>query len=175
MRALILQNKSDLAAQEFFTRSRQYFATPYIDKTDLNGNAPLVVVIKKGHFAVVSVLVAAGASPGIPDAENNTPLLLAVSKNDPQIVALLLQAGVNPGSQNKAGQSAIDLAFASSEPNSLLIDLLLEDASTRKRSSFLASAYTQLDPQLDTLQLSKQACALLMNLQHTDAKVQATG
>ena len=172
--ALILQNKSDLAAQGFFKRSRQYFTTPYIDKTGLKGNAPLAVAIKKGHLAVVSVLVAAGASLDIPDAQNNTPLLLAASTNDPHIVALLLQAGANSGIKNKAGQSALDLALASSEPNSLLIDLLLEDASTLKRSSFLASAYTQLAPQLDTAQLAKQACALLMKLQHADATVQAT-
>ena len=57
----------------------------------------------------------------------------------------------------------------------MLIDLLLEDASSLKRSSFIASAYTQLAPQLDTAQLAKQACALLMKLQHADATVQATG
>ena len=173
--ALILQNKSDLAAQGFFTRSLQNFATSYVDKADHKGITPLVAAIEKGHLAVVSVLVAAGASIDLPDAQNNTPLLLAASTNDPHIVALLLQAGANSGIKNKAGQSALDLALASSEPNSLLIDLLLEDASTLKRSSFLASAYTQLAPQLDTAQLAKQACALLMKLQHADATVQATG
>ena len=172
--ALILQNKSDLAAQGFFTRSLQNFATSYVDKADHKGITPLVAAIEKGHLAVVSVLVAAGASIDLPDAQNNTPLLLAASTNDPHIVALLLQAGANSGIKNKAGQSALDLALASSEPNSLLIDLLLEDASTLKRSSFLASAYTQLAPQLDMLQLAKQACALLMKLQHADATVQAT-
>ena len=172
--ALILQNKSDLATQGFFTRSLQNFATSYVDKADHKGITPLVAAIEKGHLAVVSVLVAAGASIDLPDAQNNTPLLLAASTNDPHIVALLLQAGANSGIKNKAGQSALDLALASSEPNSLLIDLLLEDASTLKRSSFLASAYTQLAPQLDMLQLAKQACALLMKLQHADATVQAT-
>ncbi len=169
--ALILQNKSDLAAQGFFTRSRKYFfATPYVDKTHLKGNAPLIVAIQKGHLAVVSVLVAAGASIDLPDEQNNTPLLQAVRKKNPQIAALLLQAGANSSIKNKAGQSALDLALASSKPNSLLIDLLLESASTRKRSSFLSSAYTRLD----TVQLSEQACALLMKLQHADATVQAT-
>jgi ankyrin repeat protein len=173
--ALILQNKSDLAAQGFFTRSLQNFATSYVDKADHKGITPLVAAIEKGHLAVVSVLVAAGASLDIPDAQNNTPLLLAVSKNDPQIVALLLQAGANSGIKNKAGQSALDLALASSKPNSLLIDLVLEDASTRKQRSFFASADAQLAPQLDTAQLAEQACALLMKLQHADATVQATG
>ena len=55
-----------------------------------------------------------------------------------------------------------------------MIDLLLEDASSLTRNSFLASAYMQLAPQLDMLQLAKQACALLMKLQHADATVQAT-
>ena len=173
--ALILQNKSDLAAQGFFTRSLQNFATSYVDKADHKGITPLVAAIEKGHLAVVSVLVAAGASLDIPDAQNNTPLLLAVSKNDPQIVALLLQAGANSGIKNKAGQSALDLALASSKPNSLLIDLVLEDASNRKQRSFFASADAQLAPQLDTAQLAEQACALLMKLQHADATVQATG
>ena len=38
-----------------------------------------------------------------------------------------------------------------------MIDLLLEDASSLTRNSFLASAYMQLAPQLDMLQLAKQA------------------
>jgi ankyrin repeat protein len=174
--ALILQNKSDLAAQGFFTRSRKYFfATPYVDKTHLKGNAPLIVAIQKGHLAVVSVVVAAGASIDLPDEQNNTPLLQAVRKKNPQIAALLLQAGANSSIKNKAGQSALDLALASSKPNSLLIDLVLEDASTRKQRSFFASADAQLAPQLDTAQLAEQACALLMKLQRADATVQATG
>jgi ankyrin repeat protein len=169
--ALILQNKSDLAAQGFFAHSLQSLHSSYVDRTDFMQRTPLHLAIDNNHLAVATVLVASGARVDLPNhIYGNTALHLAVKRNNLQAVALLLQAKSNALHKNKDGQTALYLALSSSDASSLLIDLLLEAASSGQTNSLLFGA----GKIIDMAKLADQSCTFMMNLHQAETSDQAS-
>lgn len=64
-----------------------------------------------GHLQVVELLLAAGATPGLPDADGQTALHKAVQRGHSHVAAALLAAAPDlAGVRDKRGRLAADLA-----------------------------------------------------------------
>ena len=84
------------------------------DAADRYGWGPLHYAVPFGGPDVVTLLLRAGADPGVIDEDQKrTPLhYAAVSSTDPAVVVTLVNAGVDPGIRDDQGQLAVDLARA---------------------------------------------------------------
>lgn len=82
------------------------------------------LAITKKNSAMVTLLIKAGASPGMPDTYGRAPIVLASVNRDVEIARLLLAYGANPNSKNWEHRSA--LMYAVIENHREMIQLLLD-------------------------------------------------
>ncbi|GIL43328.1 hypothetical protein Vafri_1108 [Volvox africanus] len=77
-----------------------YPPTVPLARQDYTGESALSVAANKGHAAVVSALLAAGASPHHRSLDGETPLHAAALSGSAECVRLLLEAGADPDVQS---------------------------------------------------------------------------
>src|SRR5207247_6043837 len=81
------------------------------------GWTPLMNAVHKGRFAVVRILVEAGADVNAKSADGVTALMLATGEPQTDIVRALLDAGAD-ASPGAGGSAALTNAVAGCEPGS---------------------------------------------------------
>src|SRR5207247_321607 len=89
------------------------------------GWTPLMNAVHKGRFAVVRILVEAGADVNAKSADGVTALMLATGEPQTDIVRALLDAGAD-ASPGSGGSAALTNAVAGCEPGNVTV--LLEKA-----------------------------------------------
>eukprot|EP00522_Entomoneis_paludosa_P016198 CAMPEP_0172440294 /NCGR_PEP_ID=MMETSP1065-20121228/964_1 /TAXON_ID=265537 /ORGANISM="Amphiprora paludosa, Strain CCMP125" /LENGTH=892 /DNA_ID=CAMNT_0013189081 /DNA_START=48 /DNA_END=2726 /DNA_ORIENTATION=- len=86
-------------------------STTFLDDGSEEGVTPLVAASSEGHDAVVDLLIKAGASVNVNDADGTTALMAAAARGHLPIVRALVAAGGNVNSQNADGHSALMFAY----------------------------------------------------------------
>jgi ankyrin repeat protein len=130
-------------------------ASPNVESRGHADGTPLCGAASWGHTAVLRTLLAAGADPGMPEADGFTPLAWAIRGGSYDSAALLLDAGADPNRRD--GQGRTPLLLAAEQGRLALVRLLLEhgadpsiaDADGRTpRDAALATAATDVEPEL---------------------------
>jgi ankyrin repeat protein len=80
---------------------------------------------REGRIQVVSVVLAQGTDPNVPDEDGRTALMLAAYNGSTDIVRLLIGKGAPVNAQDGAGRTA--LMYAASGPNYQTVQLLLDN------------------------------------------------
>lgn len=80
---------------------------------------------REGRIQVVSVVLAQGTDPNVPDEDGRTALMLAAYNGSTDIVRLLIGKGAPVNAQDGAGRTA--LMYAASGPNHQTVQLLLDN------------------------------------------------
>ena len=99
---------------------------------DLGAEPQLTKAANDGQYAIIQVLLEAGADPNMTDSNGECPLLVAVLTGRNDIVLLLLQQGANPNMGNKFGSTPLHWAATRGYKNVIkqLIDGGAEPNST---------------------------------------------
>jgi ankyrin repeat protein len=79
------------------------------DSTDILGQTPLMLAVKKGDYELAEMLLEAGADPNGCDHFGTTALMLAWDC-DLEIAKLLIRAGCDINIENVFGDTAFDMA-----------------------------------------------------------------
>jgi ankyrin repeat protein len=79
------------------------------DSTDILGQTPLMLAVKKGDYELAEMLLAAGADPNGCDHFGSTPLMFAWDC-DLEIAKLLIRSGSDLNIENVFGDTAFDIA-----------------------------------------------------------------
>ncbi|KAI9658930.1 MAG: hypothetical protein M1821_001890 [Bathelium mastoideum] len=95
-----------------------------IDRTDANGNTPLIAAAKNGSEAVVRLLIENGAAIDLKDFHGNTPLIAAASNGNKAVVKLLVDCGAEIDLKNNYGDSP--LIAVARKKNDALVRLLVD-------------------------------------------------
>jgi len=100
-----------------------------------------------GRPDAVTVLIANGADPGLPDSDGNTPLHHAVRSADPAVAALLCDAGAALDARNHEGVTPLGMACASGNWRlaKFLITRGAKPESTAAAPALLSAAATRSD------------------------------
>ncbi len=77
-----------------------------VNVEDSEGNTPLLLATKWGHYDIVQLLLAHRADVNKPDTHGNTPLIIA-ARNYPGLVSCLLDHGADVNAQGAEGWTAI--------------------------------------------------------------------
>lgn len=80
---------------------------------------------REGRIQTVSVVLAQGTDPNVPDEDGRTALMLAAFNGSTDIVRLLLGKGARVDAHDRTGRTA--LMYAASGPNNQTVQLLLEN------------------------------------------------
>ncbi|KAG2452708.1 hypothetical protein HYH02_002940 [Chlamydomonas schloesseri] len=106
-----------------------------LNATNKSGETPLLAAARRGHTRVITLLLKAGAKPGIPDMHGDTPLHWAADRGHTAALRALLAAlpphgggGLQVNAQNKDGCTALHLA--AQRTSALVLDALLHDVRT---------------------------------------------
>ncbi len=81
-----------------------------IDSTDVDGDTPLHVLLRRGNDFGAKCLIENGADVNAIGDMSETPLHVATRKQNVTIVALLLKAGANPDAMSEFGQTPQSIA-----------------------------------------------------------------
>ena len=92
------------------------------------GGTALSFAAEGGHDAIVEALLAAGASPGLPDRSGYSPLHLAARHGHTACVARLLKGGAPPDARD--GQKQTPLHLAANLGQTAATELLLEHGAS---------------------------------------------
>jgi len=100
-----------------------------------------------GRPDAVTVLIANGADPGLPDSDGNTPLHHAARSSDPAVAALLCDAGAALDARNHEGVTPLGMACASGNWHlaKFLITRGAKPDSTAAAPALLSAAATRSD------------------------------
>lgn len=89
-----------------------------INQLDREGYTPLGYAARAGCLEVVKLLVEAGASVDIAEAQGGwTPLLQAADQRHADVVRYLLDHGANPNTKTRLGKTPLSVALAGSPFN----------------------------------------------------------
>ena len=89
-----------------------------VNRRSASGDTALELAVRRGHGAVVDVLLAAGADPNARSTEGDGPLSAAAEKGRTEIAKTLLTRGANP--------TVLDLVRASSTGHTEVMELLID-------------------------------------------------
>jgi ankyrin repeat protein len=87
-----------------------------VDRANLQKRTALAQASDQGHTEIVKRLLAAGASPDVPDLNEQTPLILAAWQNHLDTVNALLEAGAALDLLDATGNCALSLAATEDVP-----------------------------------------------------------
>jgi len=113
---------------------RQLTGVSPLDAADAEGTTALATAAARGADAIVSVLLSAGADPGIASKSGNIPLHFASAAGHAQTVSLLASGTGNIDAVNRHRDTALILAVKSRCPECVRT-LLAAGASARLRNS----------------------------------------
>jgi len=114
-------------------------ATCMAENRIYDGETALHIAAGNGDAEIVSLLLAAGASPDCVDGSGATPLFLAIChKRSPSLALTLLEAGAKPGTGHDA-QGRTTIHFAVLHDSIPLLDMLIRhkaDVNARTQMEF---------------------------------------
>lgn len=94
---------------------------PYIDKTDEDGNTPLIIACALNEEDMVNILLKYGANPLLKNKLNETALMHACSNNNIEIVEKLIEKGSQIDAINNQNRTALELTN-----NEKIINILIK-------------------------------------------------
>lgn len=99
-----------------------------VNATNVYGETPILLAVKKNNFELVKLLLNSGANPNVSfGGYEITPLKIAASNGNFDIVKILLQAGANPNASNQEGETAASMLSEYKDIEHIQIrDLLLK-------------------------------------------------
>ena len=103
---------------------------------------PLCAAAKRGHVAVVEVLLAGGANPDLSTVSGKTPLMFACEHGKLQVVKVLLAAGANMEARDDEWKSA--LMYACHSGSYPVVRELLEQTPPPPVDTYSRSDWTPL-------------------------------
>lgn len=96
---------------------------------------PLILAIRNGSPAMLSLLVQYGADPSLPDSDGQTPLMAAAYKGNAKMVEALLEAGADAKLRDKLGRNVLQHCSAQL-PESIYTKLVDAGAETDGRDTW---------------------------------------
>ena len=93
--------------------------------------AATAAAARRGHDAIVKLLIEAGASPGVPDSLGATPLMRAALRGHTQVLARLLEAGATVDAADGQANTALLLAIKSH--STAAVEMLLDGGASVSR------------------------------------------
>jgi len=111
-----------------------------INSQDSTGQSALSQAVRRGHLAVVRLLVNEDADLNIRTNARNSVLMLAVLAKSPAIVELLLTRAIDINAQNNVGDTALMLAAGTGQ-NDILEMLIAAGADLQLRNKEELNAY----------------------------------
>lgn len=81
-----------------------------VNKANIDGQTPLYIVSRDGHYDIAKLLIDAGADVHNADQDGTTPLCVALAMEYPTIVQLLIDSGADVNQANVDGDTPLHFA-----------------------------------------------------------------
>merc|ERR1712200_366136 len=123
-----------------------------LEETNKIGLSALLIAIRTGQQAVVSLLLDSGANPDSRDRDGESAVHVAVREEDYNMLQILLKAGANPNLPSHLGKFPLHLAV---EQNLLpLVRLMVGqgvDVEAREQAAGRTALHLAVDRQLEEM------------------------
>lgn len=131
------------------------FPTDDVDAKIANGATPLMMASHSGEIAIISMLIAAGASLNASNADGNNALWLASVGNHLEVIDLLVDAGIDLNNRNDNG--ATSLMYAASSGRAPVVGRLLAKGADAALETLDGFSALDLASNVECLNLLRQA------------------